>query len=68
MENIFNNLDSLEQNWIHKTKCEQVNGIRKQIVELSNQVSDGIITGLGVIQVLSKINELMLKLHETIAE
>ena len=59
-ERIMNNLKELEENWMHKTKCERVNGVRTAVVDLNNSIYYDEVSKEESIEVLNKINHLML--------
>ena len=68
LEQILAMVESLDNNWMHKTKCEKVTGIREILWELDHSIYDGKISGTAPCDILGEVNKLMLKLHDAVAE
>lgn len=68
LEQLLEMAESLNNNWMHKTKCEQVNGIRLILMELDESIYQGGVSGTAPCDILSEVNKLMLKLHESVAD
>ena len=58
--NILENLKELEDNWMHKTRAEKVNGVRTAVVDLNSKIYYDEITKDEMLEITQKINHLML--------
>ncbi|SEP82764.1 hypothetical protein SAMN04487977_101543 [Treponema bryantii] len=68
MDEIIKNLETLEENWMHKTKCEKIEEIREALIDMANDMWDRNIGGDEPQIVIQKVNELMKKLKESVVE